>query len=492
MSLTNPNVITPNSDKICAEIAIIGSGPSGAITAALLAEAGRDVVMIEEGPYLLLESAPHFSRKEIAQKYRNGGITVGMGKAKVSYFEGRCVGGGSEINRGLYHRTPPEVLEAWRREFKVEALTESEMQVHFDATEKATHVSYLQGEMPTTSLKLLDGAANLGWKSVEVPRMFTYASDSGDGGALGKKQSMTETFIPRFVSAGGRLLCDTRVRRLSRHAGRWSLRAQYSAGGVENRSLEISVDSVFVACGTTQTPAILRRSGIEHNIGNNLRFHPMTKVVACFPEEVNMPGQLDPVHQIKEFDPRFSMGCSNSYRPALAMTLMDNPERLAEVDRNWRNMAIYYAQTCGGRGKVRTLPGFYDPLVRLECVPSDMRDLGEGVRKLSECLFASGAIKLYPTISGCPELQSEADLEHIPIELPVDRTSFMTFHMFSTCPMGQDRSRCATDSFGKVYGMDGIYIADSSLLCGTTVVNPQGTVMAIAHRNAIKFLNDKS
>ncbi len=485
------SVITPNRDELRAEIAVIGSGPGGAITAALLAEGGRDVVLIEEGSYLSLESAPHFSREEIIQKYRNSGITVGMGKAKVSYFEGRCVGGGSEINRGLYHRTPPDVLEAWRQEFKVEDLTESELQVHFEACEKTIRVSYLQGEVPPISLKLHEGAVNLGWKSVETPRMFTYGSDCKVGGALGKKQSMTETFIPRFVSAGGRLLPDTRVRRLSRHAGRWYLLAQYSANGSKNRALEISVEKIFVACGTTQTPALLRRSGIKHNVGNTLRFHPMTKVVACFPEEVNLPGQLDPVHQIKEFDPRFSMGCSNSSRPALAMTMMDNPERLAEVDRNWRNMAIYYAQTTGGRGTVRNLTGFYDPLVRLQCDPSDMRDLGEGVRKLSECLFASGAIALYPTISGCAALQSEADLDQIPLELPVDRTSFMTFHMFSTCSMGQDRSRCATDSFGKVYGMDGIYIADSSLLCGPTVVNPQGTVMAIAHRNALRFLDTK-
>ena len=50
----------------------------------------------------------------MVQKYRNGGQTVALGRNKIAYVEGRCVGGGSEINSGLYHRTPPEVPIAGR------------------------------------------------------------------------------------------------------------------------------------------------------------------------------------------------------------------------------------------------------------------------------------------------------------------------------------------------------------------------------------------
>jgi choline dehydrogenase-like flavoprotein len=54
--------------------------------------------------------------------------------------------------------------------------------------------------------------------------------------------------------------------------------------------------------------------------------------------------------------------------------------------------------------------------------------------------------------------------------------------------MGEDPARCATDSFGKVRGAEGLYVNDTSLLPGPTIVNPQGTVMAIAHRNALRLL----
>jgi choline dehydrogenase-like flavoprotein len=315
-----------------------------------------------------------------------------------------------------------------------------------------------------------------------------YSVDPETGHPIARKQSMTETFVPRFLDAGGRLLSDARVLRASRRAGRWQVRALHGGDGRAARVLDVVADTVIVACGAIQTPALLRRSGITRNVGDTLRFHPMIKVVAGFSEEVNPPGQHDPVHQVKEFDPRFSMGCSMSSRPLLALSLVDHPGHLAEVDRNWRQMAIYYVQTTGGRGVVRTVPGYKDVLVRVQYDSVDRRDLGEGLRKLGECLFAAGAVALYPSIAGAPVLCSPADLKRIPGELPAKRASLSTLHLFSTCPMGRIESRSVTDSFGKVHGVDGLYVSDSSLLPGPTVVNPQGSVMAIAHRNALRFL----
>ena len=470
-------------DKLHTEIAVIGSGPGGAVTGCLLAEAGHDVTLIEEGSHLPLNSAPHFSLEEMTQKYRCGGITVGLGKTKVAYVEGRCVGGGSEINRGLYHRISPEVLQEWSVRHRVDALQETDMAAHFLACEKRAKVSYLPGAPPPFSAKLQDGAQALGWQSMEVPRLVRYG-ENGSRGSSGKKESMTETFVPRYMDTGGKLLPDTRVLRLSRIGRRWRLESEHAADG----NLEISADYVFVACGAIQTPALLRRSGVTRNVGNRLRMHPMIKVVARFPEVVNGADLPDPVHQVKHFDPRFSMGCSMSSRPALALTMVDHPDHLRDVGRDWQYMAIYYAQTTGGRGTIRSLPGFRDPLVRLQFREDELRDLAEGLRRLCECLFAAGAIALYPSIAHCPVLKSEADLELLPDIMPSSRANLSTLHLFSSCRMGQDRGRCAADSFGRVYNADSLYIADASMLCGPTVVNPQGSIMAVAHRNALEFL----
>ena len=72
--------------------------------------------------------------------------------------------------------------------------------------------------------------------------------------------------------------------------------------------------------------------------------------------------------------------------------------------------------------------------------------------------------------------------------LPDGLASLMTIHLFSSCPMGENRSQCAADSFGRVHDLKNLYLADASLLCTAPGVNPQGSIMALARRNALHFL----
>jgi len=467
------------------EVAVIGSGPGGSITACLLAEAGRDVIMLEEGPFLPLGSCALFSKEEMEQKYRNGGLTVALGRTKVAYAEGRCVGGGSEINSGLYHRTPPDILGEWRREFDVEALNEADLRPHFEACEHDVSVSPLRGPALVASLKLHDAATGLGWKSLEVPRCFSYAPTPPGETPRGARQSMTRTYVPRFLSAGGRLLPGTRVGLLARDGARWRLDARHETRG----ELRISADAVFVCGGAVQTPALLRRSGFRGNIGNSLRLHPTVKLVARFPEPVNAAGPGVPVHQVKEFAPRLSLGCSISTPPQLALGLLDHPEAARRVSSEWRHFAVYYAAIAGdGSGTVRNLPGIRDPLIRYRLTDSDHRDLADGLAKLAEAVFAAGASEIYPGLPGGMALRHPGEVRKLPGAFPRNGAGLMTLHLFASCPMGERAARCAADSFGRVHGAPNLHIADASLLCGAPGVNPQGTIMALARRNALRYL----
>jgi choline dehydrogenase-like flavoprotein len=67
-------------------------------------------------------------------------------------------------------------------------------------------------------------------------------------------------------------------------------------------------------------------------------------------------------------------------------------------------------------------------------------------------------------------------------------SNLMTIHLFSSCPMGENKSKCAADSFGRVHGFKNLFVADASLLCSAPGVNPQGSIMAFARRNALHFL----
>ena len=467
------------SRQLRAEIVVIGSGPGGAITACLLAEAGRDVLLIEEGSHLPLTSCDPFSIEEMLQKYRNGGQTVALGKNKISYVEGRCVGGGSEINSGLYHRTPPEILTQWRKEFQVETLEEKDLSPHFEACERDLSVSTLPFAAPPASLKLHDGATMLGWKSVEVPRWLRYEA-SGNG----KRQSMTETYIPRFLRAGGRLLPQTRALQFHRAGNGWLIEAGEKSVG----RIEIVAENLFLGAGAVQSPALLRRSGITHNVGDSLQVHPTVKIVARFPDEVNFADMGVPVHQVKEFSPRLSFGCSISSPVYVALGLIDHPGAAGETVATWQRTAIYYAMiTSTGHGTVRTLPGFCDPLVRYALTETDRRNLADGLHKLSQILFESGATALYPGLNGSA-LRQRTDIAKLPDVLPDGMANLITIHLFASCPMGEDRGKCATDSFGRVHGFKNLFVNDASLLCTAPGVNPQGSIMALARRNTLQFL----
>ncbi|WP_324698790.1 GMC family oxidoreductase [Novosphingobium sp. RL4] len=470
--------------EILTEVLMIGSGPGGAVSGTLFAQAGHRVTMVEEGQHLPLEAAPHFSREEMLLKYRNAGVGVALGRHKLAWVEGRCVGGGSEVNRGLYHRTPAYVLDDWRRRFDVRDLDLAGMTPHFAACEAIAKVEYAGTAASDMSRRLQQGAQAQGWFAIEAPRLYQYAAD----GRGGEKQSMSATFVRRFLEAGGELLPATRIARLRREGGMWIAEGFRRGENGLPRAVTFRAETVVVACGAVQTPALLRRSGISHNVGNSLRFHPMVKVVAEFDRDVNQPGDFDPVHQVKEFEPRFGMGCSISNPAMLGVALAGREGHWELVAERWRRMGIYYVQSGGGVASVRNLPGFDDPLVRIRFSKGDLSVLGEGLRRLCEALFAAGARTIYPCVTGYPDLHSPADLADLPELLEAGDGNVTSVHVFSSCPMGEDTRRTATDSFGKVHGAQGLYVNDASLLCGPTSVNPQGTVMALAHRNAMEAM----
>jgi choline dehydrogenase-like flavoprotein len=471
------------------EIAVVGSGPGGAITACLLAEAGRDVLLIEEGPYVPVDACAPFSIDELVLKYRNGGLTATLGSVKVQYAEGRCVGGGSEINSGLYHRTPPEILEEWARDFGVEGIGERDLVPHFEACERDLSVSRNPNASPAASQKLSDGAQRLGWTSLEVPRWFKFDGEGNGTGTGGRRQSMSETYVPRALRGGCRLMPETRVRTLRRDAGsrRWILDAEHVSPARGRHSIRIEAESTFVCGGAIQTPALLRRSGITGNVGNSLRLHPMVKFIAHFADEVNTLDMGVPAQQVKEFAPTMTFGASISTPPHLAMALRDQCQ--APTLDEWRRMAVYYAATLStGIGSIRCLPWCGDPLVRYRITAEDLRRLSEALRRLGTLLLEAGATALYPSIASGRRITSPDELHRLSGMLDPVRTNLMTVHLFSSCPMGEDRRRCATDSFGKVNGVENLYIADASLLCSPPGVNPQGSIMALARRNAFRFL----
>jgi choline dehydrogenase-like flavoprotein len=460
---------------------VIGSGPGGSVTAALLAEAGHDVLLVEEGTANDGQAPEPFSLDEMAGRYRYRGLNPSFGRPKVAFVEACCLGGGSEINSALYHRAPPEVLASWEREYGLAGAGAAEMAAHFAAVEQSIGVTRSPGPLPAPARRMRDGAEALGWKWTEVPRWVRYgAGRHPDGSPEAVRTPMSASWLPRARAAGGRIATSTRVTKLERRGGGWEAAARGGAA--------IRADHVFLCGGAVQSPLLLRRSGVRRNVGNTLAMHPTIKVVALFPEEVNYEGLGVAFVQVKEFAPRLTFGSSISSLPHLALAMLDYPEESRRVLERWRFAAVYYVAVTGpASGTVRRLPPAGDPLVRYQPEPRDLRDLAVGMLNLCRLLFEAGAVGLFPSLP-CGPLRSPDDLRRLPDTVPGTRTNLMTIHLFGSCPMGEHRQRTAVDSWGRVWDAPGLSVHDASILCSAPGVNPQGSVMALAMRNTLHHL----
>jgi cholesterol oxidase len=65
-----------------------------------------------------------------------------------------------------------------------------------------------------------------------------------------------------------------------------------------------------------------------------------------------------------------------------------------------------------------------------------------------------------------------------------------TVHPLGGCPMGTDRNTGVVDSFGQVFGVPGLLIADGSVMPGPVGPNPSLTIAALADRFATHLLEE--
>ncbi|MDG1264928.1 MAG: GMC family oxidoreductase [Ilumatobacter sp.] len=474
------------------DVLIVGSGAGGATTAAVLAEAGHHVLIVEEGPWVEQGSVVPFSLDQMDQQYRSGGVTVALGMPSIAYTEGRCAGGGTEVNSGLYWRPPEATLDSWRIKYRIKDFSTDDVLSICEEVESTLSVQKVPGEHTPASDILRRGADRLGWKNDEIPRWMTYRD--GAGATEGHRQSMTRTYLPRALAAGARILCEHRLNKIVR-SGRRAVSAELTdmtAATDGQNAVTISFRDVIVCGGAIQTPAILQRTGLRHRVGRTLAVHPTVKLAARFDDVVNTPDDVS-VFQVKEFAPNISFGGSASHPGLVALALTDNWRDFGSAVTSWPELAIYYAAiTSEGRGLVQVVPGVRDPLVTYRLTKRDRDLLGQGLGRLAMVMLEAGAKEVYPSFKGAPVVRDRADLAAMTTMFAVARASVMTVHLCSTAPMGDDDKRCATDSHGLVRGTDNVFVNDAALLPEAPGVNPQASVMAIAIRNARRYCADRA
>ncbi|HET9972658.1 MAG TPA: GMC family oxidoreductase [Streptosporangiaceae bacterium] len=481
---------------------VVGSGAGGATVAAELAEAGVDVIMLEEGGYHPTESFTAGTGRALRTLYRDGGGGMAIGRPSVLYAEGRCVGGSTVVNGGMSWRTPARVLARWAEQEGLRAIGERDLAPYFEAIESRLSVGPQDPEtVGRDSALFRDAARARGWDVVPNRRNQRHCAGTNNcssGCPTGAKQSMLVTSVPRALAAGGRLFAGVRVDRVLLGRG---ARAAIGVtghvvrpGGRRGPGLTVRARAVVVAGGAIQTPALLARSGLRPpsgQLGRNLSVHPNAVVTAFFDQEVAGWQGVHQAFQVREFTREGLLLSATNMTPSMLAGIL--PAYGAELGSL---MADYNRViTAGplvsdtGTGRVRYLPGF-GPQVFYQLTERDAARLVRGVELTAQALFTAGARRVLLPFEGAPVVHSPGELGRL-LARPVPRRALQLYsvHLMGTTRMSADPRRGVTGSFGEFHGMPGLVVADASLFPGPIGINPMETVIALALRNARRLLD---
>ncbi len=483
------------TETIRCDVVIVGSGAGGAVMAAELAEAGRSVVVLEEGEHHSTESFSTATTEMLRALYRDGGTSTTLGSAPIGFSEGRCVGGGTVVNGGMSFRASERILDRWAGLSGDRSLRTYALDPQYSRVERFLSVrSPDPGSVGNDQLLLRRGAEVLGWRVVEDTRNHVHCGGCNVctwGCPTGAKQSTLVSYLPRAVSFGATVWSGCRVDRVLMEGKRATgvVGRLTSPDGGPRPRFEIRADEVVVCAGAVQTPALLQRSGIRTpsgQLGRNLTVHPGASVVAVFEESVEGWKGAHQSVQVREFEDEGIILAAVNLPPSLtARSLPFIGEKLGEAMGDYNHMVtagVLVEDT--GAGRVRAL-GSEGVAVTYPMNDHDTAEVTRAVMLLGEALFESGAHTVHLPFAHREALHGMDDLRrarHIPVR--ASDISLFTVHLMGTARAGTDSSWAVCDPFGAVHDTVGLTVADASLFPGPVGVNPMLTIMALATRAA--------
>jgi choline dehydrogenase-like flavoprotein len=496
--------LEPESNVEECDVVIVGSGAGGSVAAALLAEAGLDVMVLEAGPYMDRTSYPEEPLAALAALYRDGGLTIAEGRPAIPTPVGRAVGGTTVINSGTCFRAPDDVLAAWRDKNGVEWAIE--LAPDYAQAEEMLDVAPVDPErMGRNGQILMEAADAMGLSHHPLARnagRCTQCSSCPQGCRLDAKRAAHVSYLPRAVAAGARVRSGVEVDTVAFDGDRatgvrgrsgvaWHQngsptheRANGNGGG---RPYEVRARrAVVVAGGAFGTPELLLRSGFRspsNQLGRNLHIHPACWVGARFDEEVRGWDGVMQSYAVDEWQERGIL-LEATFTPLafgaqwLPGTGPAHQERILSYDRI-ASTGVHLSDVSSGRvglasdGSLR---------VTYKLTRSDAEKLTFGIARACELFRAAGATEVYPQIAGLPTID-EAGIAGLDRKAPsAHRLRLEAFHPMGTAAMDADARRGVVGTDGAVHGARDLYVADGSLFPTSIGVNPMMTIIAMASR----------
>ena len=502
----------PIPEKIVCDVAIIGSGAGAGITAELLAKAGLQVVLIEEGP---LKSSTDFNQKEseaYPSLYQESAARKTGDKA-INILQGRCVGGSTTVNWTSSFRTPAPTLKFWQDKFGLSSYTTEALAPYFAQAEQRLNITpWLMAPNENNDL-LRRGAVKLGIPAASIARNVKGCWNLGSCGLgcpTNAKQSMLVTTIPAALALGAQLLTEVRAERFELANGKVTAlicrnvepNGAFAQAGSAQEAIKIIAKHYVLAGGAINSPAVLLRSAAPDphgRLGTRTFLHPVVMSSSVFAQKVEAwsgaPQSIYTDHFLQTQAIDGAMGYKLEAPPLhpliFASTVpgfgQGQHDLLTSFPHNHTLLALlrdgFHEDAPGGKVGLR---GDNSAVLDYPLTDYVMDGARRALLSMMEIQFAAGARQVFPLHEMAAPYTSWAQARAAVLALPMKPhlLKIVSAHVMGGCGLASTEVQGVTRPDGVHWQLENLSIHDGSVFPTSIGANPQLSVYGAVNRLA--------
>jgi cholesterol oxidase len=507
------------------DVAVVGSGFGGSVVACRLAQAGASVVVLERGQPWPPGSFPRTPRQWRGALWDPSNGRHGLFELHrfdgISALTASGVGGGSLIYANVMLRKDPATFAADGMPIEpgeldaeyaaVEEMQQAERYPWADRTPKtrgllaAAELAGLEAERPPLAVAFGDepgepfddGRTNLHGSPRETCRL---CGGCDVGCQYGAKHTVDFTYLSAAVRAGAQVRSCCEATALDRADGAWRVRyrqhlparaehPEHLLDPVAEEQREVLAERVVIAAGTFGSTALLLRNrlalpGLSPRLGRGFSGNGDLLMFLRGADRYLDPATGPVITAMARVgDERSPSGRGFLVQDAGAPPFSEWLWQAVEAPRDlWRALRRRSASEAFGTARASAA---MMPLLGIG------RDVPGGQMRLRgdrlELTWKGTASKAY--FEGLEETaRAMGTAMGARVVRPGGRLArLVTVHPLGGCPMALDAEHGVVDPHGRVFGSDGLYVADGSILPGPVGVNPSMTIAALAERIAARM-----